>query len=1159
MNEKTQFQTNSFWLGLTLFGLVLWSPTVLAQLVFSKSFSPETIGPGSVSTLVLSIDNIGQTPVENISFSDELPAGLQIAVAANSVTDCTNAILEALPDTTSISFSNARLGIGQSCSISVDVVGSVPGEYLNVTSELTSSEGNTPPAMATLTLDAGRPGLLKSFSPDQVSVGATTVLTLTIDNSLNPAVADFLSLSDVLPEGMQIADPANIQTDCGPDPLYGDPIIQANPGERTIAMFNGYVEPNSTCSLSLDVVVLSAGIQVNTTSQLIMTMDNLVCGKASAVLDASADQINLNKVFVTNPVMPAGVATIEFTITNFNRDSAASSISFSDDLNNMLSGAQAIGLPLADPCGSGSELSGTNVIVFENGYLEPQTSCSFTVDVQLPGDAAFGSYINTTSTITAEVDGRSLEGGPGIDLLNVSAAPRLSMSFAVNPVGAGSETVLEFTIENTSTVYPATQVSFVDNISAFMPGIQMLDAATDVCGSGSSLGFYSIDIDSYALILESGALDPAATCTFAVSLPIPVGTANGVYVNTVSDISALIEDVEQNAASVSQTLEVVAGPRLRMSFLDDLVLAGDTITLEFELIHDENAPDQANNITFSDNLATVLGGLSALDLPANDICGTGSVLEDAGANNIHFSGGSLEPGSSCSFNVDLLVPPEALSGIYMNTTSQVTASVLGIEVIDFAAEDSFQVGGLLATKEFIDDPTFPGDTVTMDFTLENLDSSLTIGDIIFTDDLNQFMAGIIAINPTQDDICGIGSSLFANNNLLIFTGGSLAPQEICSFSVELQIPAESAAGQYNNVTSMISASLGAQPIVFDPASDSLLVADPLLISKSFSKEIVAAGDAVELEFVLANADAGDTALDLAFSDDLEQVLPGLVAVGLPLDNICGDGSTITGTNLLEFSGGSLAPSSECTFSVTLQIPQDVQSTSVITNVTSRLQGSLNQIPVFAEPAQASLKIQTVNFTKSFEAPAMAGGQVVLSFVIENLDPHQAISGLAFTDDLENMLSGLVAVSLPDGDFCGDGSNAGGTSQIQVRDITIGPGASCSFDVTLQVPQEAEIGTYENVSSDLYLDGNYMAGPARAILTVLPSDDEEGVEQPDGGSDGGVDGGLDPDDTITDNGTITDDYTPGTNGCDCSTNNPTGSLSLGLILVLSILFVRRRCY
>ena len=96
---------------------------------------------------------------------------------------------------------------------------------------------------------------------------------------------------------------------------------------------------------------------------------------------------------------------------------------------------------------------------------------------------------------------------------------------------------------------------------------------------------------------------------------------------------------------------------------------------------------------------------------------------------------------------------------------------------------------------------------------------------------------------------------------------------------------------------------------------------------------------VTLEFTITSLIATVGATGLAFTDDLDAVVPGLAAVGLPASDICGTGSAISGTIFLTFTGGSLPVGGSCTFSLTLQVPFDA-TPGVFPNITSDLTGTI---------------------------------------------------------------------------------------------------------------------------------------------------------------------------------------------------------------------------
>ena len=105
---------------------------------------------------------------------------------------------------------------------------------------------------------------------------------------------------------------------------------------------------------------------------------------------------------------------------------------------------------------------------------------------------------------------------------------------------------------------------------------------------------------------------------------------------------------------------------------DNPTPAGAIVGLELTLTN-PNASFTATDVAFSDDLGAALGGLAAVGLPSADVCGAGSSLD--GTSTIALTGGALASGGSCTFTVDVQIPPTAPDGSYENITSAVTATV----------------------------------------------------------------------------------------------------------------------------------------------------------------------------------------------------------------------------------------------------------------------------------------------------------------------------------------------------------------------------------------------------------------------------------------------------------------------------------------------------
>ena len=113
-----------------------------------KAFSPASIAPNGVSTLTFSISNRSTSPLTDIDFTDNLPAGMKVAPVPNVRTSCPagGALASSLPagmtvsaaaGATSIAVSKvpvnqaAGAGAEQKCEVAVDVTASTPGSYTN--------------------------------------------------------------------------------------------------------------------------------------------------------------------------------------------------------------------------------------------------------------------------------------------------------------------------------------------------------------------------------------------------------------------------------------------------------------------------------------------------------------------------------------------------------------------------------------------------------------------------------------------------------------------------------------------------------------------------------------------------------------------------------------------------------------------------------------------------------------------------------------------------------------------------------------------------------------------------------------------------------------------------------------------------------------------
>lgn len=1117
-------------ISLTFLVFLAFTAAASAQPTLSKVFTPNEVGPGSVSTATFTITNGSASPVTGVSFTDNLPAGVTIADPANASTTCDlitgGGTLDAPDGGSTITLTDAALGGFQSCTVTVDVTApTTAGMYTNPAITLNSDAGSSMSLAVDLTVSVDRPGFSKSFAPDAIDLGDRSTLTFTIDNTANADEMHNLVFVDNLPSGIEVADPANASTDCMSGAYTGG-VLNAVPGTSVISLYvsasSFSVAAASSCTVTVEVVGIGTGMLDNVTGELTsLTPASVIhsSGKASDTLAVSAAPLAIQKSFTDDPVAPNGFVTLDFTITNFDRNFSATSVAFSDDLSSALvpplAGLSVDSL-LANDCGDVTA-SGT-LIDLTNGVIAPEGTCTVSVLLAVSGATA-GAYVNTSSTVSGMVDGSPVAGNAAMDTLFVDPIPTFTKEFIDDPATGGGTVTLRFTITNTDPTTPLTGIAFTDDIggtdsvsgrNGALPGLaanSLVDGTglapqplVDPCGAGSMLTipdpndtlpsppFPNLPPDPTLLNFTGGSLAeagmPGDSCTFDVVLDIPDGTPSGVYTNTTSSLAA----TPQGTSAASDGLIVVAAPKLTKEFTDDPVIPGGTVTLSFTLSHPAEAIATATAVGFTDDLdAMGIAGLVVNLPPSPDPpCGASSSLTAPG-NVLTLQNAELMPGEECTFSVTLDVPAVTTADNYTNTTSLVDAMVAGLAVTSAAVSDTLVVSGLTFTKEFVDDPTIAGDLVTLRFTIENIHPTENATGLAFTDNLTLVLPGsggsdLAVESPLPTTPCGALSSI-TGTNTLTFNGGELAANDMCSFDVALRVPVGTADGSYGNITSSLSGTQAGGAVNVSPVVDALTIDSTRIeLTKTFTDDPVSPGDFVTMEFTLTNLDPARTASSIAFTDDLNAALTGLT-----FDSVTNDGCTATingeTTTTIDVADITLGASASCTIMLSLEVPGGAAAGSY-ENVTSDVTGTISGLDVVGEPASDFLDvIQILGFTKSFDGPSTATGTAILTFTIDNPGTGTA-SDVVFSDNLNDVIPGLIATGLP-ALPCGAGSSITGVSLLTFSGGEVAAMDSCAFEVEVLVPADATAGTYPNTTTPLYQNGLEISDVATADLVIEP--------------------------------------------------------------------------
>nr|WP_235438939.1 autotransporter domain-containing protein [Candidatus Rhodobacter lobularis] len=986
---------------------------------------------------------------------------------------------------------DGQLAPGATCTVEANVTATATAT--NGPATLNTSNGSSASASVGLTVDAAATAVGKAFAPTTIGIGGVSRLTLTVDNSAGANAQNF-TLTDNLPAGMVLADPPNTATTC---PVAQSQTLTGVGGGSILElqstgglvftpsfMVVNALPAGTVCTVSADVTASVPGSLQNVTEPF---LDSGSAAATLTVTGAPAGAPQLTKEFTDDPVAAGGSATLEFEILNRSRSDAASNIAFTDDMSALfgaLAGTvTAIG---TNTCGGTPSGVGTSSLSYSGGTVGAGLRCNITVTISVPAGVSTGSYTNTSTAVTADVGGMSLTGNAATANLSVLAALDLPpvLSFTTPDGNAGGVSTWSFTLSNAASS-ALTDGTFDVQMNPPLPfptNASLPPMPDPPCGVGSSLSLAFLDTDQQALRLTGASLATSGaagdSCTFDVDIGLNSDLPPLQYNFTSGAPSGTVNGATRTGTPASSSMTV--GTNLNLSFAKSFLataVPGGTVDLEFVITSSGDSTD-ATAISFTDDINAMLAGTSLNAVISNE-CG-GNLT---GTTNLSYTGGSLTGGTSCAIVTRLDVPAAAAIGTYTNTTSALSATPSGSSTVETfgTASADLTVAGLTFEKEFLTNTVLAGDTTTLRFTISNVHPTADATITSFTDNLQQNLTGLAATGGPSGNTCG---GTLSGTTFLIYTGGSVTSGMSCTIDVEVLVPVGTADGSYGNTTSTLSATQGGGPVVVDPATDILNVQGlQIELSKAFTDDPVAPGDNATLEFTLSNLSSTEAISNIAFTDDLAAMLPGTTFASVA-GNDCGATVGGTGTSTISVSGTSLAASATCTITVAVTVPGGAVD-NTYTNTTSSVTGDIGGLAVTGDPATAQLSVSSIlplAFSKSFSGSVASGESGTLTFTLSNPNTT-ALSDLGFTDDLNAMLTGVVATSLPSAP-CGLGSSITGTSSLTASGFSLdASGGSCTFDVGFSVPVTATGATYLNTTSELVSFGLSLAPPATANLIV----------------------------------------------------------------------------
>ncbi|NQT26201.1 T9SS type A sorting domain-containing protein [candidate division KSB1 bacterium] len=148
-----------------------------------------------------------------------------------------------------------------------------------------------------------------------------------------------------------------------------------------------------------------------------------------------------------NSGQPGQTVTLEFVIRNFDSNHLMENISFTDDLDACCTGLLVSGPLPSNPCGPGSQLTGTSTLTLTGGNLPTSGQETFSIQVLIPAGATPGTYTNTTSMLSFTIEGGGNVADPASADLTVDATLPVELSsFSAESTSVGA--LIKWTTES---------------------------------------------------------------------------------------------------------------------------------------------------------------------------------------------------------------------------------------------------------------------------------------------------------------------------------------------------------------------------------------------------------------------------------------------------------------------------------------------------------------------------------------------------------------------------------------------------------------------------------------------------------------------------------------------------------------------------------------
>lgn len=646
---------------------------VSASLVYSsaltalKSFSPTTISSGGMSTVTITLGNVGDGTLNNVGVLDPLPSGLVIASPAVGQTTCGGApVITATPGASSAALAGAVIPASGQCTFQFNVTGTGSGNWINTipAGNVSAAGGvrNVSPVTATLTnSSAGAITVTNNTSPNSLtSPGQVSVLTVTLTNGgtiglTGLSLTDFFTVNGLAggaATGMVVAPTPNASTTCPGG------VASATAGGASLGLSGASLAAAASCTVSVNVTLQTTGTVQNLIPVGAVTSAQGISNTLSTTTSLSAGaNIGVTKVFTPAVIKPGGRSRLRITFIN-PLALALTNLSSTDNLPSGVvvpAGANpsttCVGATVSAPSASQVTVTGASLPAAANGV---SAICIAEIDVQA---AAAGTYLNTIAAggVTATAGGGTANNPvPATATLEVRSPVAIAKAFSPNSVGLGVPSTLTITLTNPNTIN-LTSGALVDNLPANVT-VALTPNASTTCVNG----VVTAPVSATSVVLTGATLPASGACTVTVSV---VSNVAGVYLNTIPAGGLATAQGVTNENPASDTLRIINPPTISKQFAPTAIPANGVSTLTI-VLGNTNATAATLTADLIDTLPISPAAIVVAPSPAiGGTCTTASVTALAGSGTVRYASGASIPAGGCTITVNVT---GATEGVFTN-------------------------------------------------------------------------------------------------------------------------------------------------------------------------------------------------------------------------------------------------------------------------------------------------------------------------------------------------------------------------------------------------------------------------------------------------------------------------------------------------------------